>query len=122
MSEFTEQIDQRIADHKTEAQKALRKFATDVGQHKDLTAARKQQIGSLLESMDKQITLIQGSSHEMLASARGQLRDNMHKIHTEIENTGDQLLRSSMLSWRRAMEKLDEQLEAAAKRFSSSGK
>jgi hypothetical protein len=122
MSESTEHIDQQIADRKTEAQKELRKLAVDVDQHKDLTAARKKEIGSLLDSMDEQITLIQSSSREMLASARGQLRDNMRKIHTEIENAGDQLLRSSMLSWRGVMEKLDEQLEAAAKRFSSSGK
>ncbi|MGN6718915.1 MAG: hypothetical protein ACTHLX_16155 [Candidatus Binatia bacterium] len=121
MSASAEQIDQQIANHKTEAQKQLRKLATGVDQHQALTTADKQAIGSLLDSVDQQITVIQSSSREMFATARGQLRDNMRKVQAELDKRGDELLRRYVRAWRRAMEKLDEQLEAAEKHFSKSG-
>jgi hypothetical protein len=125
--EGAEQSNASIARHGDEAQRVLRKLADDVGQHKDLSASRKQAIGSLVDNLDQQIALSKSAAHETLMSARGQLRDGIDKIQTElnnalaeVESAAGHLLRSSMLAWTQAMDKLDGELAAAAKRGASS--
>jgi hypothetical protein len=120
------QNDGIIARHGDAAQQALRKLGEDVVQHENLAVAHKQAIGSMVDSLDEQITLAKSASRETLAKARGQLRDIADKMQTslnealgDVGSAADHLLRPSVLAWRRAMDKLDAELGAAEKRGGS---
>ena len=121
-NQSTEENSQRLARHCDEAQQTLRQLGADVNQHKDLSAARKQAIGSLVNNIDEQIALTQSASRETLASARNQLREHAHKMHAELNSAldeaasaADHMLRSSMLAWTRALTKLEVVLDEIEK-------
>lgn len=115
--------DEIIGRHGDAAQQALRKLGEDVVQHENLAVAHKQAIGSMVDSLDEQITLAKNASRETLAKARGQLREIADKMQAslnealgDVESATGHLLRPSVLAWRRAMDKLDAELGAAERR------
>lgn len=121
-NQSSEENSQRLARHRDEAQRMLRQLGAECNQHKDLSAARKQAIGSLVDTIDEQITLTQSASRETLASARRQLHEHAHKMHTELNSAldevasaADHVVRSSMLAWTGALAKLDAELEKSEK-------
>jgi hypothetical protein len=121
MGGSAEVIGGQMARHKSEAQRVLRDLRTDIEKHPDLSAAHKQAIGSLVDSLDEQIGLIQSASRETLASARRQIQDGMHKVSTELNHAlgkaeiAAKSLRPSLQACGRAIDNLNEQLEAAEK-------
>jgi len=121
-NQSAEDNSQRLARHCDEAQRTLRQLGADVDQHKELSAARKQAIGSLVDNIDEQLTLTQSASRETLASARRQLHEHVHKMHIELNSAldevasaADHVVRSSMRAWTGALAKLDAELEKSEK-------
>jgi hypothetical protein len=122
MGGSAEVIGEQMTRHKSEAQRVLRNLRTDIEKHPDLSAGHKQAIGSLVDSLDEQIGLIQSASRETLASARRQIQDGMHKVSTELNNAlgkaetvAAKSLRPSLQACERAIDNLNEQVEAAEK-------
>jgi chromosome segregation ATPase len=124
----TAPTEERIADDKNEVRWALRSLGADIDKHPGLSPAHKQAIGSLVDNLDQQISLIQRASGKTLASARRQIQDGIRKVSTELNSALDKAesagesLRSSLVACERVMDKLNEQLEAAEKRLGTSEK
>jgi adenosyl cobinamide kinase/adenosyl cobinamide phosphate guanylyltransferase len=121
-----DQIDERIARHKEQAQQSLGKLASEIDAQKDLPETRKQALHSVVDNLDEQIGMAQSASRETLESARRQIQDGMRKIETELEAavsdarpTSVDLLHASMAAYARAVDRLDAELEAAQHRFAS---
>jgi hypothetical protein len=119
--------EERIADDKNEVRWALRSLGADIDKDPGLSPAHKQAIGSLVDNLDQQISLIQSASGKTLASARRQIEDGIGKVSTELnsaldkaESAAGESLRSSLVTCQRVMDKLNEQLEAAEKRLGTS--
>jgi hypothetical protein len=125
----TAPTEERIADDKNEVRWALRSLGADIDKHPGLSPAHKQAIGSLVDNLDQQISLIQRASGKTLTSARRQIQDGIRKVSTELNSALDKAesatgesLRSSLVACERVMDKLNEQLEAAEKRLGTSEK
>jgi chaperonin cofactor prefoldin len=121
-----DQIDERIARHKQQAQQVLGKLAGDIDAHKDLPEARKRELRSVVDNLNEQITLTQSASRETLESARRQIQDGMSKLESELDatlgdaqNTSVELLHGSIAAYARTADKLDAELEAAQHRLAS---
>jgi hypothetical protein len=123
------QIDERIAQHKREARRAIGKVAGHIDREEILPPERKQAIRSLSENLDQQIAGIESASHETLASARRQIGDGISKLKAElaaaiksVQSHPAGSLHESAANCARAMDKLDAGLKAAEEHMVSAVK
>jgi ElaB/YqjD/DUF883 family membrane-anchored ribosome-binding protein len=116
----------RIDHHRREVRHALEKLTVDVGEHPDLSDARKQEIRSLADNLNEQLTLSETAAHETLAYARHQISEAVQKMEAELDaalaesksKTGE-MLHASIDAYGHALDKLDAELEAAEMRVAS---
>jgi uncharacterized protein (DUF342 family) len=118
--------DGRIARNKQDVRRALDELTAGIAQQKELPDTRKQAISSMVDSLNKQIALIQTASREQVAYARRQIHDGIGKIETEIDTALAEShtattspLRAPIEAYARAVDKLDAELEAVELRFAS---
>jgi hypothetical protein len=124
-----QQIDERIAQHKREARRAIGKVAGHIDREEILPPERKQAFRSLTETLDQQIAGIESASHETLASARRQIGDGISKLKAELAAAINRIqshpassLHESAADCARAMDKLDAGLKAAEQHMASAVK
>ncbi|HZD39438.1 MAG TPA: hypothetical protein VE131_01875 [Terriglobales bacterium] len=110
----------RIDRHRQEARRALEKLNADVGEQTDFSEARKQEIRSLVDNLNAQLTLSEAAARETLAYARQQISAAVEKLEAELDamladsrSLTAEMLRTSIGSYGRALDKLDAELEAA---------
>ena len=123
----SEQIAERIEQHKREMQQALDKLAAEIDKHKDLPDGRKQAIRSEVDNLNEQITLSESAARDTLAYTRRQIRQGIEKLEaqldgafTESKSLTVELLKASIEMFARAENKLDAELEAAELHFAAS--
>ena len=121
-----EEIAERLAQHKREARQAGEKVAAHIASDEHLSAERKETIRSLVENLDREITMIESASHETLATSRRQLGDQVRKLKAEWDATlksaqshSSGLLHESVAASARALEKLESELKIAEDHLAS---